>query len=640
MKNKIFLTRLTSISLLWSLLFFNFVYVGFLRLIFSELEFFNYSKLRIITQLSLQVFLISMFFIIFYLLSKLNDKNIIKILILFLFISFPLSNMFFDNSYLIYLFSLFFLFLILRIENNANVKNLLFTFLLFLTIFNSFSILNLFNQNILSFQNNLPAMSSPEQIPSNVEGPILILIFDEFPSYTIFSENLDIRSEYENLNSLTKQSYIFPFNQALASSTKESLSLTFSEFEFDESLVENYNLKFIEPITNICPYENCNYSKRLTKYEYLKDLVAVLLNVLDYNFINDYIPNIDDRFGDFWINNKQFAEDYWEVDFRILTNLTMNVSKNDFIFAHITIPHTPWKYFSNGETYSMQPDNGRSFFLNDEYEWKKQFENKTFIIDESSRHINQVLYVDSLIGEIIGNLKKQKMYDTATIIIASDHGINVSKRGAYRSLNDINYTDIINTPLIIKTPDQNMNYKILNVVGNQLIADFLNVILDKKSTEEQLQFLTNYKKTPAIKLLGWDNLSPNSDKYQINEGYITLDEDIFINNVKKNIQLTSEVFRHINNNYGWSDELIIESSNLNEINFNFDSVNLNSYNKYFYLNFAIETSTKQVLIENNNRYKIVDTYIDNEKTQITFVLDQLVSSDNIKNIKLYEIIND
>ena len=537
MKNKIFLAKLTSISLLWSLLFFNFVYVGFLRLIFSELEFFNYSKLHIITQLLLQVFLISMFFVIFYLLSKLNDKNIIKILILFLFVSFPLSNLFFDNSYLIYLFSLFFLFLILRIENNANVQNLLFTFLLFLTIFNSFSILNLFNQNILSFQNNLPAMSSPEQIPSNVEGPILILIFDEFPSYTIFSENLDIRSEYENLNSLAKQSYIFPFNQALASSSKESLSLTFSEFEFDESLVENYNLKFIEPITNICPYENCNYSKRLTKYEYLKDLVAVLLNVLDYNFINDYIPNIDDRFGDFWINNKQFAEDYWEVDFRILNNLTMNVSKNDFIFAHITIPHTPWKYFSNGETYSMQPDNGRSFFLNDEYEWKKQFENKTFIIDESSRHINQVLYVDSLIGEIIGNLKKQKMYDTATIIIASDHGINVSKRGAYRSLNDINYTDIINTPLIIKTPDQKNNNKILNVVGNQLIADFLKVVIDGRSKKEQFQYLTNYNRIPNIKLLGWDNLSPNSNKYEISEGNVILKEDIFINNIKNNIYI-------------------------------------------------------------------------------------------------------
>ena len=61
-------------------------------------------------------------------------------------------------------------------------------------------------------------------------------------------------------------------------------------------------------------------------------------------------------------SKKQVVEDYWEVDFKTLNNLTMNISKNDFIFAHIFLPHTPWKYFSNGETYSMQPDNSRSFF--------------------------------------------------------------------------------------------------------------------------------------------------------------------------------------------------------------------------------------------------------------------------------------
>ncbi len=640
MKNKLYNIKVSKTFILWTLLFFNFVYLQFLQLIFSELEFFNYSKLNYFTQLLMQAFLMIMFFIIFYFVSKLNDKNIIKFLTLFLFVSYPINNLFFENIYLIYLFSSIITFLLIKVAHSKSTKNILLTFLIFLTLFNSVTTLNLFNQNILSNQTNLPSMSNLNQSSSNAEGPILILWFDEFPSYTIFSEDLDIRNEYENISSLGKQSFVFPFNQALASSSKESLNLAFSEFEFSEELVDNYNLKFIDPISNICPFKECNYSKRLTNFEYLKDLIAILLNIFDYNFLYSYVPNIDDRYGDFWVDKKQFVEDYWEVDFNSLNDLTINISKNDFIFAHIFLPHTPWKYFSNGELYSMQPDNARSFFLDDKYKWKKQFENNNFIIDESSRHINQVLYLDSLIGEIITNLKKQKMYDDATIIIASDHGINVNKKGAYRSLNEENYTNILNTTLIIKTPKQNMNHKILNVVGNQLIADFLNTILNKKSTEEQLQFLTNYKKTPAIKLLGWDNLPPNSDKYQINEGYITLDEDIFINNVKKNIKFTSEVFRHINNNYGWSDELIIESSNLNEINFNFDNVNFNSSNKYFYLNFAIETPTKQVLIEINNRYKIVDTYFDNEKTQITFVLDELVSSDEIKNIKLYEIIND
>ena len=82
--------------------------------------------------------------------------------------------------------------------------------------------------------------------------------------------------------------------------------------------------------------------------------------------------------------------------------------------------------FFNGETYSIQPNNARSFFLEEKYvvlennmyttryEWIKSFENNNYIIDESSRQINQVLYLDLLIGKIINNLKNQDLYDTAT----------------------------------------------------------------------------------------------------------------------------------------------------------------------------------------------------------------------------------
>ena len=77
------------------------------------------------------------------------------------------------------------------------------------------------------------------------------------------------------------------------------------------------------------------------------------------------------------------------------------------------------------------------------------------------------------------------------------------------------------------------------------------MLLENQSNEEQFQFLANYNKTPNIKILSWDNLMPNSNKYQINDGYVALNKDIFINNVKKNTELTSEVFLH-ENNYGWS----------------------------------------------------------------------------------------
>ena len=74
---------------------------------------------------------------------------------------------------------------------------------------------------------------------------------------------------------------------------------------------------------------------------------------------------------------------------------------------------------------------------------------------------------------------------------------------------------------------------------------------------------------------------PNSNKYQINDGYVALNKDIFINNVKKNTELTSEVFHHIENNYGWSAEPQIALSNLNEISFNRNNINLDHLTNIF-----------------------------------------------------------
>lgn len=639
----------SRVYILWTLLFINFIYLPFLQVIYSEIAFFHYSKLNFMTQVLLQIVLMIFFIMIFYLVSKLKDKNLVKFLFIFLLICYPISNTYFKNHYLVFLIAGVVSLLLIKLQYKENIKSLLFTFLFLLTVFNSFTTIGLFNHNI--FDNRPRYVEAPNIKSDKAEGPILIMWFDEFPSYTIFNEDLDIRDEFRNLKNLSKESYIFPFNQALASSSYESLNLTFKEFEFNNKLIEDYDVKFIEPISNICPYLNCNYSKRLSNLQYMQDLIAILLNVLNYEFLSGFTPSIDDRFGDFWSENKQVYEDYWEVDFKTLNNLTMNISKDDFIFAHIFLPHTPWKYFSDGETYSIQPNNARSFFLEEKYvvlennmyttryEWIKSFENYNYIIDESSRQINQVLYLDLLIGKIINNLKDQGLYDTATIIIASDHGINVSKEGAYRSLNDKNYVDILNTPLIIKTPLQSNNQKVLNIVGNNLISEYLKMVLNNTSIEQQLELLTKYNKQPNIQILAWDTLSSKSEKYEISDGYITLDQDIFIDQVRQNSKIITQVFDYIDDNYGWSDKLEIDVSSLNEINLNLSDMRLSEINKYFYLNFELDTNDKRLLVVIDNQFKYVDTYIHNNKTQITFLLNEPVSLTSLENIKIYELKN-
>ena len=159
----------------------------------------------------------------------------------------------------------------------------------------------------------------------------------------------------------------------------------------------------------MCPFENCNYSKRLTKYEYLKRHLCNLLKFYEFQFFENVTPKIDDRFGDFWTENKTVAEDYWEIDYKTLLEMTTEISKGDFIFAHIFFPHTPWKYFENGQIYASQPNNNRSYFMNKNYDWIDDFNNPNFQLEESSRQINQIFYLDNLIGEIINNLKSTSL---------------------------------------------------------------------------------------------------------------------------------------------------------------------------------------------------------------------------------------
>ena len=66
-------------------------------------------------------------------------------------------------------------------------------------------------------------------------------------------------------------------------------------------------------------YRNCNLSKPITKAEHYKDYLAIYLNF--YNFIGfeEYIPNVKDSFGLFWIDNQEIDRPVsWENDFEIL----------------------------------------------------------------------------------------------------------------------------------------------------------------------------------------------------------------------------------------------------------------------------------------------------------------------------------
>ena len=320
--------------------------------------------------------------------------------------------------------------------------------------------------------------------------------------------------------------------------------------------------------------------------------------------------------------------------------MTTEISKGDFIFAHIFFPHTPWKYFENGQIYASQPNNNRSYFMNKNYDWIDDFNNPNFQLEESSRQINQIFYLDNLIGEIINNLKSTSNYDSTTLIIASDHGLNIKHKGNYRALNESNYVDILNTPLIIKLPNQEKAEKVLNITNNKIISDTLNNIVNKTPLVEIGNILKNFEKKEDITLVSWDMVNPKPLEYTINQNLLAINEEVYIKKIYENIDYIDKVFLYMNEDYGWKSNSGLKTElDKKDLDIVFDLDNFDKSRKVFYVNLEVNSALESVLVVYKDKFKVVDSYEHNSKTYITFLLPNLINVDELSLLKFYENIN-
>ena len=70
------------------------------------------------------------------------------------------------------------------------------------------------------------------------------------------------------------------------------------------------------------------------------------------------------------------------------------------------------------------------------------------------RYLLQVGFADRLLGQLLQNLRANRLYDRSLIIVVSDHGISFRTGGNRRNLDETNLQDILNVPLLIKAPHQ------------------------------------------------------------------------------------------------------------------------------------------------------------------------------------------
>jgi len=113
-----------------------------------------------------------------------------------------------------------------------------------------------------------------------------------------------------------------------------------------------------------------------------------------------------------------------------------------FQFVHFSIPHLPFVY--DGDKYRPAED---PFLENEE------------------NYIRQVRYVDHIVGRLIGELKKHERFYDSYVILLSDHGYRIMRKGDARKI-----------PLIVKWPGQKRRGDIYETTRAEVL---LRTILDK-----------------------------------------------------------------------------------------------------------------------------------------------------------------
>jgi hypothetical protein len=102
------------------------------------------------------------------------------------------------------------------------------------------------------------------------------------------------------------------------------------------------------------------------------------------------------------------------------------------------------------------------------------------------RHLLQLAYADSLIGDLVQELKDQGIFDDALVVLTADHGISFQPGGPIRSLEGQALTpevaaDVPWVPLFIKEPGQTQGdvseANVLTVDVLPTIADALDIEL-------------------------------------------------------------------------------------------------------------------------------------------------------------------
>jgi hypothetical protein len=213
-----------------------------------------------------------------------------------------------------------------------------------------------------------------------------------------------------------------------------------------------------EPITALCPPSVCLSSRRTGGAPWrqlLEDVAVIYAHLVVPTSLRSRLPSVDQYWSGFFNkgHDSHLKAATASPRAQFLESLSQ-VQPNSLNFVHIYLPHVPWRYLPSGQVYASHPRDYRIEGFDPEAAVNVWLDDPTAIALAYQRHMLQLAYVDTWLGNLLDKLQAQELWDQSLVILVADHGVSFKSGEPRRWVTDGNLEDIAPVPLLIKYPGQ------------------------------------------------------------------------------------------------------------------------------------------------------------------------------------------
>ena len=329
------------------------------------------------------------------------------------------------------------------------------------------------------------------QVKINDPPPIVLVIFDEFSSISLMDENRQIDAErYPNFAAFAEDATWFRNASTMSSWTPRAVpAILTGSYPIPNRLPTvsgyprniftllggTYAVQAHGTITELCPHELCTqlrepWSVRMRAL--FSDVGIVYLHILLPEDQKSGLPSLQARWRDFaggpallsQAEERQIPAHVWEaLQDSLIAQVSMHTDRPrvfyNFLraiqptqqpmlyYLHSLLPHAHYVYLPSGQVYSV--DYGLNGLT------KETWSSDEWATTQShQRYLLQVGFVDTLLGQLIAQLKAVDLYEKSLIVVTADHGVSFRPHDNRRSITKTNFADIMTVPLFVKAPFQ------------------------------------------------------------------------------------------------------------------------------------------------------------------------------------------